>query len=69
MGMVKSGWRLASELLPPNLPFVLVAFDDGPANDWYLFYPNPDYDPTSWFVYTTGNGPGHYPYGWPVKPD
>jgi len=67
--MAFSNWRLCAGLLPPFNDFVLVSFVNQ-GSDWYIFYP-PVFldDRLLWVVYTSGHGPGHFPYGIAVEPD
>lgn len=68
-GMVGSGWRLLARLRGTFAGFMLTAFDEGPLEAYYILFPNPDYDPQSWFIYSGGYGPGHFPFGLDVDPD
>lgn len=64
-----SRWRLAARFLPPNDHLLLVAFHRQDPQDWFVYDGLLPGEPMVWFAQFNGNGPGNFPFGWPVEPD
>jgi len=67
-GMSFSTWRLSSRIHGFADDFRLITQVEA-DDDWFIVRDVGFSDELAWEVIISGNGPGHYPYGWNVLPD